>query len=182
MLPLVLHDCATGSSHSIPLIAKVQVQCAWSTHISQMSKCVGNKNIFNKNIPKNGNGFHEHPFMLFCYLWLYFNRIGRHWYKKKISGISLHILSTQFLYYVVACNSFYISWNSLLAILQCSWKLYNEYKNKSRIIIAFCKSIYLYTYKTLITLIVCLFVWLLVCLFVWGRAYGSWIRNGYSNL
>ena len=29
--------------------------------------------------------------------------------RKKISGISLHILSTQFLYYVVACNSFYIS-------------------------------------------------------------------------
>ena len=37
--------------------------------------------------------------------------------------------------------------------------------------------IYLYTYKSLI-----LIDWLIDWMIAWGRAYESWIRNGYSNL
>ena len=49
------------------------------------------------------------------------------------------------------------------------------------------KSIYLYTYKTLITLIVCLFVWLFVCLFETvrtnpGYRIATLIYNNLLNL
>ena len=98
--------------------------------------------------------------------------------QKCIFIIFIFIFNNQIYFYlfIIKCyrntknefctsSLFYIKW--IRIFLQI---LYTE----GWILIITYLSIYLYTYKTLITLI----DWLSA----WGRAYESWIRNGYSNL